>query len=205
MNTTRLERSNQISRERVAKRGHKLLKDKQTEMYRNLLLVEKEARLLRQIVEKEIAEIMRNFAIARAFMTSTEIDNAINSYKVNFSLNKDLQNIMGLIVPRLDVLASKKITKQGFATTHESFDRAVYLLQNLAPKIIELSAKEKAVQMLKREIETLRRRINALEYAVIPEIRKNIRYITFKLAENERGNLVRLMKVKEMMQEDNQS
>jgi len=201
INTTRLERSNQLARERVARRGHKLLKDKSTEMMRQLLLIEKEAKALRQIVEQGIAEVVRHFMVARAFMTNTEINNAIKSSTVNFTLKQTQQNIMGLVVPHLEIHTEKEITKPNYITTHESFDRAVYLVQNLAPKIVELGTKEKAVQMLNAEIQTLRRRINALEHAVIPQIQDNIRYITFKLAENERGNLVRLMKVKQMLED----
>ena len=133
-------------------------------------------------------------------MSPVEIKNAIKSAKVNFEIEKKSLNIMGLIIPQLEFKKIQGIEKPSFVTTHPSFDQSVYLVQNLAPRLIELGCKEKACDMLRAEIATLRRRINALEHIVIPRIQGNIKYITFKLAENERGNLVRLMKVKEMHQ-----
>lgn len=53
------------------------------------------------------------------------------------------------------------------------------------------------------EIEKTRRRVNALEYVMIPQLEETIRYITMKLDENERGSRTRLMKVKEMIEERN--
>ena len=68
--------------------------------------------------------------------------------------------------------------------------------------MLELAQVEKTMQLLAQEIEKTRRRVNALEYVVIPEMQRNIRYITMKLDENERGNTTRLMKVKEMVLQD---
>jgi len=198
INPTRLERTRQLNRERVARRGHKLLKDKSTEMIRNLHILEKECLSLREKVQAEITRILNLFKNASAFMTETEIENAIQSTKVNFNTTKTTQNIMGLIVPHIQMTPTRDITYPEFITTPIEFDKSVYAMQMLAPQIVELGTKENAARMLEREIQTLRRRINALEHAVIPKIRENVRYITFKLAENERGNLVRLMKVKEM-------
>ena len=68
--------------------------------------------------------------------------------------------------------------------------------------LLELAQAEKTVQLLAQDIERTRRRVNALEYVVIPENQRNIRYITMKLEENERGNTTRLMKVKDMVLQD---
>jgi V/A-type H+-transporting ATPase subunit D len=68
--------------------------------------------------------------------------------------------------------------------------------------MLELAEVEKTMQLLAQDIEKTRRRVNALEYVVIPEMQRNIRYITMKLDENERGNTTRLMKVKDMVLQD---
>ncbi|MFR1519463.1 MAG: V-type ATP synthase subunit D, partial [Clostridia bacterium] len=73
------------------------------------------------------------------------------------------------------------------------------LMGELMPKLCELAYVEKTCDMLADEMERTRRRVNALEYVMIPEMKTNIKYISMKLADNELGNLTRLMKVKELM------
>ena len=77
------------------------------------------------------------------------------------------------------------------------------MVSALLPKMARLAAVEKTTRMLAAEIERNKRRVNALEYVMIPQLQETIRYITMKLDENERGNLTRLMKVKDMMVEQN--
>ncbi|HRS22186.1 MAG TPA: V-type ATP synthase subunit D, partial [Clostridia bacterium] len=67
-------------------------------------------------------------------------------------------------------------------------------------KLIELAQVEKTCQLMADEIEKTRRRVNALEYVMIPQLIETVKYITMKLDENERGSRVRLMKVKDMME-----
>ena len=68
--------------------------------------------------------------------------------------------------------------------------------------MLELAQVEKTMQLLAEEIEKTRRRVNALEYVMIPDLEKNIKYITMKLEENENSTKVRLLKVKEMVLQD---
>lgn len=87
----------------------------------------------------------------------------------------------------------------GLAFTSERLDEAVLSMEQLFPKLLELAQVEKTCDMLADEMERTRRRVNALEYVMIPEMERTIKYITMKLDDNERGNLTRLMKVKELM------
>ena len=68
--------------------------------------------------------------------------------------------------------------------------------------MLELAETEKAVLLLAEDIEKTRRRVNALEYVMIPDLERNIKYIAMKLEENERANTTRLMKVKDMVLQD---
>ena len=87
----------------------------------------------------------------------------------------------------------------GYAFTAYELDSAVDTLSAVLPDLLALAQSEKKSQMLASEIEKTRRRVNALEYAMIPQLEATIKVITMKLGENERGNLTRLMKVKDMM------
>ena len=90
----------------------------------------------------------------------------------------------------------------GFAQTSGELDDALQALNRVYSDLLELAQAEKTVQLLAQDIERNRRRVNALEHVMIPETRENIRYITMKLEENERGNTTRLMKVKDMVLQD---
>ena len=89
--------------------------------------------------------------------------------------------------------------EQGLKEANDAFTVAAAVM---GPEMLELAQVEKSMQLLAQDIEKTRRRVNALEYVMIPETEKNIRYITMKLDENERGNTTRLMKVKDMVLQD---
>ena len=115
-------------------------------------------------------------------------------------------NIMGVVVP---VIEYREETDEdvspypySFSTTSAELDGAILTLSGILPLMIELAGMEKTCQMLADEIEKTRRRVNALEYIVIPQLEETIRYITMKLDEDERGNRTRLMKVKDMLEGD---
>jgi len=95
-----------------------------------------------------------------------------------------------------------EIFPYGFATTSGELDDAVLYLSQTLNDLLDLAQSEKTAQMLALEIEKTRRRVNALEYVMIPQLMTTIKYINMKLGENERGNTTRLMKVKDMMLEE---
>jgi V/A-type H+-transporting ATPase subunit D len=208
VNSTRIERTRQKEREVIARRGHRLLKDKSDKMMRHFIQVSKQNRLLRHQVEEELMRILRLFMTARIQMTSTEIENAVSGGTELYQIVSETEKIMGLAVPKISLRLNSdlKPPHAECLTTSASFDRAVHSLSALLAKIAELANVEKACEMLAAEIIKIRRRVNALEYAVIPQISETIKYIGMKLTENERGNLVRLMKVKEIYakQEDSE-
>ena len=122
-------------------------------------------------------------------------------------LDLEKKNIMSVNVPRFPFETIAKdpadILPYGFARTSGELDNAVYQLADILPALLELAEKEKATDLLAAELEKTRRRVNALEYVMIPRLEATIRYIQMKLDENERGNQTRLMKVKDMMLEEN--
>lgn len=100
-----------------------------------------------------------------------------------------------------DVENLSDIYSYGFAFTSGELDSSVAALQDVLPYLLQLAQMEKSAQLLAEEIEKTRRRVNALEYVQIPMLQETIKHISMKLDENERGNLSRLMKIKDMMVE----
>ena len=94
------------------------------------------------------------------------------------------------------------IYSYGFAFTSSDLDTAVLSLSNIQKDLITLAEVEKSCSLMASEIEKTRRRVNALEYVMIPTLQANIKMITMKLDENERSTQIRLMKVKDMMLEE---
>jgi V/A-type H+-transporting ATPase subunit D len=201
VNTTRLERSRQIRRLKTARHGHKLLSDKSDELFRTILQLNKTTRAMRAAVDAELGRILALFIEARVQMSAAEIKNAIATTRRAPVFTKSTKNVYGLVAPVLEITPHEETELPVFVTTHTSFDRAASGMENLIEKLLELGCAEKTFELMAAELVSLRRRISALEHSVIPAIRENIKYITLKLSENERGNLVRLMKVKEILKD----
>ena len=204
VNPTRMELSNLKRRLQTASRGHKLLKDKQDEMARQFMIYICRNRELRRELEEELAHAMNRFAAAGAYMGPDALNEALmvpaRSAKAQFSI----KNIMSVRVPQIRVPEEEQEIDlpYGFAFTSGGLDQAVLSLTKLLPKLLELAEVEKTCDMLADEMERTRRRVNALEHVMIPEMKSSIRFITMKLEDNERGNTTRLMKVKDMLVEE---
>jgi V/A-type H+-transporting ATPase subunit D len=201
---TRMQLQRLKKRYAVAKRGHKLLKDKLDELLKNFLELVRKNRDLRTKVDASLAEAFAGFAVARAVMSSFAVDEALMFPKERASVTASSRNLMSVQVPVLkwsfaEQADRSRIYPYGFASTSAELDRAIKLLSDTMPLLIELAEVEKSVELLAEAIETTRRRVNALEHVLIPQLEVNIKYIKMKLDEAERGNLSRLMKVKEIV------
>ncbi|MGE5613557.1 MAG: V-type ATP synthase subunit D [Bacillota bacterium] len=190
---------------RTARRGHKLLKDKRDELMKRFLEIVRENKRLREEVEKKMAEVHSSFVMARAEMSAEILEEALMYPKRKIELEASSRNIMSVDVPvlefKVETGSEEDIFPYGFANTSGELDRAITALSELAPTLLKLAELEKSAQLLADEIEKTRRRVNALEYVLIPNLEETIKYIVMKLDENERGNLTRLMKVKDMVLE----
>ena len=185
-----------------AGRGHKLLKDKRDEMVRRFMLLIKRNKELRQEVEAALSVALGGFVLARVAMTKESFDEALLFPVREVELTLSKQNIMSVYVPKIAYTEKKHeqaFFPYGLLTTSAELDSATDRLSGVLPQMVELAELEKTCNMLADEIEKTRRRVNALEYVMIPQLEETIKYIKMKLDENERGNLTRLMKTKDMI------
>lgn len=200
---TRMELSNLKKRKQVAVRGHKLMKDKRDELVRRFITYARQNKELRLAVEEKLSQAMRAFVLARASMSGAQIEEALLYPARAASVDAGLESVLSIPVPKLAMETQEGYAyPYGYATTSAELDRAVQQLAEALPLLLQLAEAEKACSRLADEIEKTRRRVNALEYVMIPELEQNIRYISMKLDENESSTKVRLMKVKEMVLED---
>ena len=199
INPTRMELNRLKGRLKTATRGHKLLKDKRDELMKQFLEIVRRNRALRKKVEQGLEEANAAFTVASALMSPEMLEQALLYPKQSVELDMTFQNIMSVNVPRYAFHTKNEdpaeIYPYGFAQTSGELEA----LANVFHDMLELAEVEKTMQLLAEEIEKTRRRVNALEYVMIPEFQQNIRYISMKLEENERGNITRLMKVKDMV------
>jgi len=200
VNPTRMELSNLKKRYKTATRGHKLLKDKRDEMMRQFVEFVRENKTLRENVEKELTIAMKEFLMARAGLSQEALESAVLMPGRQVSLQVSKQNVMSVDVPVFNLdISEGDIYPYGLLETTAELDEAVLMLNNAFNNMMALAQKEKACNMLADEIEKTRRRVNALEYVMIPDLEDTIKYIRMKLDENDRSSRTRLMKVKDML------
>ena len=199
VNPTRMELSRLKKRLAVAERGFKLLKDKQDELMRKFIDLIKKNNKLRKEVEDELSMSMKEFMMAKAAMSSDMLEEAIMMPVNKISLDIAVKNVMSVNVPAMKF--SVESDEHGFAQTSGELDGAIKKLYDILPHLLELAEVEKTCELMALEIEKTRRRVNALEYVMIPQLQETVKYITMKLDENERNNITRLMKIKSMMQD----
>ena len=201
VNPTRMEMKKLQGKLATARRGHKLLKDKRDELMKQFLDIVRANKELRESVEKRLMTVHASMSIAASLSSGKMLEEALMLPKTEGTLSVSYRNMMSVDVPVFDFAlrgGGAGTQSYGFAFTSGELDAAIASLSELLPDLVKLAELEKTAQMLAEEIEKTRRRVNALEYIMIPQYQETIRGIKMKLDENERGNTVRLMKVKDL-------
>ena len=186
----------------TARRGHKLLKDKRDELMRQFMDIVKQNKELRKKVEEGLTEAFASLSAASAVMSPQMLEQALLYPRRTVDLDLTYKNVMSVNVPQYSFATSgggEDIIPYAFAQTSGDLDDALGKLSAVFEDMLQLAEVEKTMQLMAEEIESTRRRVNALEYSTIPDLEENIHYITMKLAENENSTKVRLIKVKEMV------
>lgn len=182
-----------------------MLKDKRDELMRRFLDLVRQNKELRQRVEERLGQATGQLLMAAASASPAVIEEALAFPKQRLDLTVNKDNLMGVRVARFDFSwgdgagGGEDLYPYGPAHTPADLDAAIKTLSESLPDLLRLAEVEKAAELLAVEVEKTRRRVNALEYVLIPKLEETIKYITMKLDEAERGNLTRLMKIKSMV------
>lgn len=190
----------------VAKRGHALLKDKQDELMRNFIRLSRENRQVREEVEASLQECFAAFSMASAVMSPEVLENALRASGQQLMVDVEMENFMSVRIPNftfkrvgLEPGEEPNATPYGYLQTSAELDEALEALNEVMDKLLELTRIEKSCQLLADELESTRRRVNALEYRMIPDLEETVKYITMKLEEEDRETTTRLLKVKDLL------
>ena len=203
VNPTRMELKKMKMRYANARRGHKLLKDKRDGLMKQFLETVRQNKELREKVEASLSGVYGSLSIAGAVSGPMVLQESLMLPKKQGKLDVHYRNVMSVTVPEFELEIVGKDAQDsynyGLAFTSGELDASLAQMSAVMEDMIALAQSEKTVQLLAQEIEKTRRRVNALEYIMIPKYLATIKSIKMKLDENDRGNTTRLMKVKDMM------
>lgn len=184
---------------KTAIRGHKLLKDKRDGLMKHFMEIIREARTLRLEIEKEMGIAMKSFLYSSMVMDPKMLEGTIAFPEAKLNLDVETKNVMSVQIPRFAAKMEGKLRNFGYAQSTGDLDIGINKLEQMLPKLMKLAEVEKAAESLAEEIEKTRRRVNALEYNMIPDYEDTIKFIKMKLGEQERGTIIATMVVKSLI------
>ncbi len=196
VNPTRMELLKLRRRLVVARRGHKLLKDKLEGLIKEFMNVAHEYRKLRQMIDDELPYVMKLFVLAEITSSRKITENALESVRQELDIIVEPVRMMGVRIKKLDIRYGEVTGRYSLVHTSPELDIAISRLRDFLPKLLAMSETEDKVRRMASEVEKTRRRVNALEHSFIPRIEETIRFITSKLEETERSTTSALMKIK---------
>jgi len=199
VNPNRMELLQLKRKQQVAVRGHKLLKDKLEGLLKDFMEIIKEYKGLRNEVDNELSELFHHLILASASMQKQAYLAALSFPQCEVKLQVEEKLLMNVRIPKFNFTIEGNMLSYSFDSTNYDLDEAMGRMQAMIAKMVKLAELEKTIELVSAEIEKTRRRVNALEYILIPQQDEAIRYISSKLDELERSNTTRLMKIKDML------
>jgi V/A-type H+-transporting ATPase subunit D len=182
----------------LAERGHKLLKDKLEEIMSRFLEIMRQMTELQEKISNKLDKVFLSFALVRARTSLSDLEKLIPEGELTVYPEK--VKIFNLAIPRFE-LKEQVTADYDLLNTESELDIGVKKMREVMEDLMEFARLWKAIELLAREIDVTRRRVNALEHILIPNIKETIKYISSRLDEMERSFQVQLMRVKEIIRE----
>ena len=199
VNATRMELLRLRRRTALAKKGHKLLKDKLDGLIQQLLKIVKEHRNLSSKLEVELTFIFQRLVISSAQIEPQVFTEAAKLSSCQANVDISLKNIMGVKIPLHELKTEGNPMVYPFSKTTGELDQALVRFKEILKELVQLAEYNKAILVIATHIIEIKRRVNALKYILIPELEENVRFIKMKLAEMERSTTVSLLKIKDLV------
>lgn len=205
INPTRMELLKLKQREKLAVKGHNLLKEKRNALIMEFFNLLDRIKGMRKEIEEELQDAFKDLMEAYIHTGDAKVKKAAMAVQESVSVDIDSRSIMGVVVPLVDAESKERsMVERGYGLfdTSAKIDEVAKKFEKLIPKIIELGEVEKSIRLLAGEIESTKRRVNALEHIIIPKLKNTIKYIEMRLEEMERENFVRLKMIKRSMESE---
>ncbi|MBN1494927.1 V-type ATP synthase subunit D [Candidatus Peregrinibacteria bacterium] len=200
VNPTRMELLNLKKQIKTAERGHKLLRDKQDGLMQKFMEIIREAKTIRKNVEDKLQKAFKNFMQASAMMYPEMLENALLFPSAETSLAVETKNVMSVRIPHFKLHQKGNILNYGYLQTSGELDMALEAFQEVLPLLVKLAQIERQAERLAEETEKTRRRVNALEHMLIPNLKETVKFISMKLNEAERSSITGVMRIKASME-----
>lgn len=199
VNPTRMQMLRLKKRLVMSRRGHKLLKDKMEGLVQSFMELVGEYAKLRDEVDREVPRTLSLFMLAQGISGEEAVTAALEETDTRLDVAINRKSVMSVAYPEVALEGFELRPSYSTLATSTDFDMASASMRDIFPRLLELASKEEAVLRMADEIEKTRRRVNALEYVMIPSLVSTIKEIGSKLEEAERSSRARLMKVKDMI------
>lgn len=188
------------NQEKVAQRGHKLLKDKQDGLMQEFLKIVRKAKQMRLDVEQSLQQANAAFLEAQALMPKSVLENTLSVPSQTLSLHVKTKNVMSVRIPQFELNTFGNALHYGLAQTRGELDIAIKKFAKVFQLLLQLAEVEKSAENLAFEIEKTRRRVNALEHRLIPDLKDTLKFIRMKLSETERSAIIQVMAIKNLIE-----
>ncbi len=196
---TRMELLQMRKRKALAMKGHQLLSEKRDALISSFFDLIRKRKKIRKEAEKKLEEAYKALLMAEMVMGEEKVRDIANKYTKERNVKMEKKNIMGVAIPKFEIEEGESLEYSILSTTSE-IDEAVKKSREALDKLVELAEIEGSIQMLGKEIEKTKRRVNALEYIFIPRLLATISYIERQLEEREREDFFRRKRMKALLQ-----
>ena len=183
----------------VAKRGYKLLKDKRDALIQVFVQLARESNTVREELEEKLLKCYIIFSNASSLMSKIALEETLMFPKAKSRIEVSFKNVMSVDVPQYKYKFEGNYYSYGLVSTTAELDGALKKYHEILPLMLRVAELDKSVTLLANEIEKTRRRVNALEYVIIPDLEETINFITMKLDEMARSTNSAIMRIKEII------
>jgi len=206
VNPTRMELIKTKERISLAVKGHKLLKQKRDALIMEFFKILKRAQDLRGQLAVKVAHGHRTLTLAGTYHSMPELNKVSLDLTKNIDIDMEVRNVMGVKIPSINAVMEDKhfldIPSYSVAATSAKIDAAVEDFDGILKMVVRLAETETAMKRLIIEIEKTKRRVNALEFVLIPRLEEQKRLIAFRLDEMERDSFVSLKTIKRKLEKE---